>query len=750
MKFLKLNELQKAKCDLKLWNSNYVIQGVTMHDSNISKYSSYITPSSFYCREGGYSTQGPIENIAVIITATSGNKYMWILPRIDTATLQTFTNKAVRGYFYHNNKYASIDGDTLEDAFDNAISQKFDYYESKDSSTSNYVNIGDYTYICMEFLYGSDRSLFFELTDTSRFSDFGICLQGITQFLLITDTDNIFESNISSFLLNPSMQKSFLEKYMDGIIFTDEIDEHGNVPSPSEYNLYSKVKTISNHIQTNLMGGIGCDDISKFVIKFKNSILNQEYYTLASSEAEFKFKYSEYNLQNVEEAIYELTTSEEVIETITKSKELSDSIFLNSSNYFIDITKGFLIANFITFHNILNNPVIKIEASDSINIDIFESDFEIVEIETTVDLVNDRNALLNKNFSVPEGLINPPSGDSDGDNNDIAMNPNLFFKLYKVNSTQLASLSSYLWANGSSIADNLKLLGGNPFDALVSLKRIPTALMPELTTESGYITLGNNVSNVEASKITTYHGVKSNIASYFLNPTYNDFRDYAPYTTIKLYLPFTGIIDLSTDLFMNKKLTIDLLISVESGGGKWIIRSNGKKIKEVEFEVGIEYAMTGTNRQTQLSNQFAVKQGKLSNNLSLASGLIGGTSSAARGNYVGAGISGMNTAFSYYENKKALEFKENQIPNSGGYMSTGSSDNNVDMFNTSSICLIIERYEYSIPDNYAHLNGWMYNKYDHLSNGLNIVSEIDLSDNVITEEEKNELENMLGSGVYLL
>jgi hypothetical protein len=46
------------------------------------------------------------------------------------------------------------------------------------------------------------------------------------------------------------------------------------------------------------------------------------------------------------------------------------------------------------------------------------------------------------------------------------------------------------------------------------------------------------------------------LGSMFIRPRYNSFLDYEPYTTIRLYIPYIGTIELAPSIYMNKTVHV--------------------------------------------------------------------------------------------------------------------------------------------------------------------------------------------------
>lgn len=127
---------------------------------------------------------------------------------------------------------------------------------------------------------------------------------------------------------------------------------------------------------------------------------------------------------------------------------------------------------------------------------------------------------------------------------------NALFTVYHPTNAQLNSLGRYLWS--TSIIDQIQKIWQNPLEGIISLKKIyatPTDGSPQ------FIMLGNILTDIPAPVITTQFQT-IDCGSVSIPEEKQNSTDYSPYTSVHLYLPFIGIVELDTSEVMNSMLHI--------------------------------------------------------------------------------------------------------------------------------------------------------------------------------------------------
>lgn len=130
-----------------------------------------------------------------------------------------------------------------------------------------------------------------------------------------------------------------------------------------------------------------------------------------------------------------------------------------------------------------------------------------------------------------------------------------------------------------------------------------------------------------------------NIGSYQFKREFNSFADYAPYTDIRLYLPFVGVVPLDTNLFMGAggdtppKLNVKAQYDLQSGLITYFIMRNKTMISSVSGRMAVEVPISlqsGMDTFTTISSNFIGKATSFAGN-AMAGNPIGMVADIAQG-----------------------------------------------------------------------------------------------------------------------
>lgn len=272
--------------------------------------------------------------------------------------------------------------------------------------------------------------------------------------------------------------------------------------------------------------------------------------------------------------------------------------------------------------------------------------------------------------------------------------------------------------------------------SVISLKSYPVQLTSRMiinkrsqTTEGQPITIkfDRAVSTVNSSIIDSTNGVL-NLGEYTIEPKYNNFLDYAPYTTIQVYIPLFGWIPLD-DKCMGTTIHCIVYVDIRTGSARCVIYSNGRDVAERIGMYGVDISMTNENN--------GVKVGAMiRNSMSSVSSLNTMLTSRTSGSVIGYANSITNGAIATKQNY------------ANAY---GSGVGDTTAWNGAGHCYI--KIERPIADNskdYAKRYGLPLLKTETLSNlkGFTKCENANINGNM-TLEEKTMIENYLNSGVIL-
>lgn len=308
---------------------------------------------------------------------------------------------------------------------------------------------------------------------------------------------------------------------------------------------------------------------------------------------------------------------------------------------------------------------------------------------------------------------NKDKDDDDNDTNVLSSGIGVLTSTFHMTKERLVQLGQFLW--GSSIFNEFSLINNNPIENIISCKAIPYAISG--TTQE--ITLGNVKTGVNGEKISQNFS-KQTIGSVSIAEHYKSFLDYAPYTNVIIYLPYIGFKELDTSLVMGKTLRIEYTLDVITGGCLAQIYVGKIRLYEFTGNIGVDISITASNR-AQVESAY-INAG------------VGVVSSAMSGNVTGAVNSIIGAATSQYH-----------------YSGTGNPSPSCVASTNRTCYVVIDRPQYQPLKAFNHTRGRMCCLSKTIGNlkGYTVCDgNIDISGISATDEEKDEIVNILSTGFF--
>lgn len=305
---------------------------------------------------------------------------------------------------------------------------------------------------------------------------------------------------------------------------------------------------------------------------------------------------------------------------------------------------------------------------------------------------------------------------------------------YWVTESQMYSFYDAVW--NTDLTDFVKGaftgIYANLISNVVSLKYMPTSSVNlGGTGESSPVILGfKTYDELTVQTIGNATAPIVDIGSYQFSRAYNSFADYAPYTDIRLYLPFVGVVPLDTNLFMGTggdtppTLNVKAQYDLQSGLITYFIMRNNTMISSVSGRMAVEVPISlqsGLDTFTTISNNFIGKATSFAGNV-MAGNPIGMVADIAQG----SATAPPQTVFS----------------------SVGGDG----AFYAHPKCMIMIRHpQYNRPKNYSHVVGfpaYVTKKVSDL-NGFNTIKNplIPLADGM-TSVERDMIVADMQKGLY--
>lgn len=308
---------------------------------------------------------------------------------------------------------------------------------------------------------------------------------------------------------------------------------------------------------------------------------------------------------------------------------------------------------------------------------------------------------------------NKDNDDDDTDTQVLSSGIGVLTSTFHMTKERLVQLGQFLW--GTSIFDEFSLINNNPIENIISCKAIPYAISG--TTQE--ITLGNVKTGVNGEKISQNFS-KQTIGSVAITEHYKNFLDYAPYTNVIIYLPYIGFKELDTSLVMGKTVRIEYTLDVITGGCLAQIYVGKIRLYEFTGNIGVDISITASNR-AQVESAY-INAG------------VGVVSSAMSGNVTGAVNSIIGAATSQYH-----------------YSGTGNPSPSCVASTNRTCYVVIDRPQYQPLKAFNHTRGRMccLSKTIGSLKGYTVCDgNIDISGISATDEEKDEIVNILSTGFF--
>lgn len=246
---------------------------------------------------------------------------------------------------------------------------------------------------------------------------------------------------------------------------------------------------------------------------------------------------------------------------------------------------------------------------------------------------------------------------------------------------------------------------------------------------------------------------------------YGDFRDYQPYTTMELYIPLCGTVEIDPEFFVGHNMEIIMMYDIYTGAcTAGIYRDNFTLWKAVNGQIGADIPVSamqmGTYQNAIHSLQAAQKQNEIrlaSSAVTVAAGaaaLIAAPATGGTSLIAGAGlISGAAGLLSGVMQEQNYDYQIEHSQPIPAQTTAAETQNNFCVGGLYPILYVkrakrLEGYDAKI---YSHTigNACLINGQVGSQTGLVVCSSVDLSGVPATVEEINAIKQALGKGVYV-
>ena len=323
-----------------------------------------------------------------------------------------------------------------------------------------------------------------------------------------------------------------------------------------------------------------------------------------------------------------------------------------------------------------------------------------------------------------------------------------FFTAFVCTQAQLQSVSNYLWTDvisdildtstglGEKV-DALKKMVTSPYDAIMGCSLVPVS---PPTGGSKDLKMYGVIDTGITLPYASSRWVAVDCGTLNIHEFWGSYLDYSPYTkTTSLYLPYIGVVSVDIDLIMAKALQVVYHVDILTGICIAYIVVDGSVKFQYQGHCSTTIPVTSSDYSGAIQSGLGLV-GNIANVVS--SGVSGGLSGGLGGAVLGATGSAISQAPSVASNVMGMK---PDIKSGGGVGSSGG------ILGVQKPFLIIERPKQSVPAFQNGFSGYPCNMTKKLKDlkGYTEVERIVLENIPLTEDERNELIQILESGVYL-
>lgn len=309
-----------------------------------------------------------------------------------------------------------------------------------------------------------------------------------------------------------------------------------------------------------------------------------------------------------------------------------------------------------------------------------------------------------------------------------------FLKIFIPSSTTLHQLCSKLW-DSNFFTTMLKQFIADPRDAIISLGCVPFDVTPSGSAEIKVGDIGTGISSAYVA--SPYLDI--DCGSVQIKPIINGYTDYSPYTQMHLYLPYVGSVQLDTDIYMNKTISVKYRCDILTGDCLAYVLVSGQ-IKAV-YNGNLLFSVPITSADySQMWNTFlSVTTGVVMGSLGAASAAAAKKKEITNAEIIKAGIKeGLG-------NLAESQSIKPQIQISGQVQSTNG------LLGPQKPFIEIRRPNLCIPADQKTIEGYpsLISQTIGSCVGYTEIEEVHLSIPGATREELEEIERLLKGGVLL-
>lgn len=334
-----------------------------------------------------------------------------------------------------------------------------------------------------------------------------------------------------------------------------------------------------------------------------------------------------------------------------------------------------------------------------------------------------------------------------------------FVHVYECSYETIQNLKMYLYnqiapeATQESLTKNF--LTVNPIDCITGCYEFPFSVWDRFS-HAANIVIGNTIATGGDEHPIVGYPVSATLrvldfGSVYYYPYYDDFRDYEPYSEALLYIPYVGYIPISPSEYMGHDIGVKIIADITTGSCQALVYKDKLVIESQSGNIGTQVPITGIQQADYANAIHNASTALLSSQVASVATVGTAAISLATGNVVGAvqsvtalAQSGINISNAQYN------LDHTKVP----FKQSGVASPNINFSNEQQARLILkrpimdQRYNQSA---YGRTVGFACLITDKLSTfaGYTQATNVDMSGVTASADEKQMIQQLLQSGVYL-
>lgn len=337
-------------------------------------------------------------------------------------------------------------------------------------------------------------------------------------------------------------------------------------------------------------------------------------------------------------------------------------------------------------------------------------------------------------------------------------------KLYEVSNIELAALFTEVFDpdNLQNILDGNKLFSSETLSCINSITYFPLISMSEVCEMggTGNVWIGSWMSQDCQGTRINKNNKKINIGTFQMAPTYNDFRDFEPYTRVYIQLPFAGCHELTVSKYMGKAVKVEASIDITTGTILYLVYGNNILLDQFSGTCGAQRPFTARDSAQYISNVVNAVTGASNTMTSaskgasdIASGMSAATKAGLSADAVAAGgvvaggaligVGAINGVYKGYQLKNAID--------NPPLISTGSLAGCAAYAANTKVCFIVAQKKTIVPANLQTIIGRPSNQGGSVGSftGYLKCSSFSMSNFTGTKAELDEIYSIMAQGIYI-